>query len=125
MDRKLFSDTFFDIDYLNDAYADDAETAASVFEQYLEDLPLNQQQLQDSYRSRDISLFRQVIHKQKPGFSYVGLTDVTEKFQELQATCNTPEDLDHFKHDIETVIARIETSAGRIREMLSHLQALQ
>ena len=125
MDRRLFSDTSFDIEYLNDAYADDAETAASVFVQYLEDLPKNQQQLSDSFRNRDITLFRQIIHKQKPGFSYVGLTDVTQKFQELQAACNTVEDLERCKEDILTVMARIESSATSIRQMLSHLQAYQ
>jgi hypothetical protein len=125
MERILFNNTSFDIDYLNDAYADDAETAASVFEQYLEDLPKNQQLLAQSYHDRDLNLFRQVIHKQKPGFSYVGLTDVTQKFQELLATCNTIEDMDRYKPEVEKVIERIDSTATAIRGMLTHLHSFQ
>lgn len=125
MERKLFNNTFFDIDYLNDAYADDAETAACVFGQYLEELPKNQQLLAQSFHDRDLTLFRQVVHKQKPGFSYVGLTDVTQKFQELLATCNTIEDMDRCKPEIESVIRRIDSTAEAIREMLTHLHSFQ
>ena len=125
MDRKLFEDNNdFDTEYLNDAYSDDAETAASVFEQYLNDLPANLSLIRNSFRERNIELFRQVIHKQKPGFSYVGLTDVTGKLQELQASCNTTDDMGKYQSEIEQVIERIDSSATHIHQMLTRLQTL-
>src|SRR6478736_1063248 len=108
MNESLFS-TLSDLDgtYLEAAYANDAETAALVFEQYLADLPSNLQLLRESLNKKDIDKFRQHIHKQKPGYSYVGLTDVTQKFQELQLKCVVMDDLMKYNNEIETVLSRI------------------
>jgi hypothetical protein len=126
MGRKLFADhDSFDSDYLNDAYADDAETAAVVFEQYLNDLPENMRLLSQSFKDRNIEVFRKVIHKQKPGFSYVGLTDVTSKFDELQTLCNNSDDLVKYSSQIESVIQRINSSTAHLEALLISLKQPQ
>ena len=76
-----------DAGYLDAAYGNDAETAAMVFDQFLQELPSQISLLEESLAARDVESFRHHIHKQKPGFSYVGLTDVTHKFHELQTKC--------------------------------------
>src|SRR3712207_626865 len=116
-----FSD--IDADYLDAAYADDAETAAIVFEQYLSDLPGNLEVLKESIRNGDVERFQHHIHKQKPGFSYVGLTDVTQKIQELQVKVASREDMNRLKPEIDGMVARIEGSSDVIRKILSRLQA--
>ena len=126
MCRKLFADhDSFDTAYLNDAYADDAETAAVVFEQYLIDLPENMRLLSQSYKDRDIEVFRKAIHKQKPGFSYVGLTDVTIKFDELQTHCKSTDDLVKYSSQIEAVIERINASTAQVEALLMNLKQAQ
>ena len=126
MCRKLFADhDSFDTAYLNDAYADDAETAAVVFEQYLNDLPENMRLLSQSYKNRDIEVFRKAIHKQKPGFSYVGLTDVTSKFDELQTICNSTDDMAKYSSLIEGVIERINSSTAQVEALLRNLKQPQ
>ena len=123
MNENLFLNlTELDAAYLEAAYSNDAETAALVFEQYLADLPANLQLIRDSMNKKDIERFRQYIHKQKPGFSYVGLTDVTQKFQELQMKCVAIEDLQKYNSEIETVLTRINSSKGTIEQALTYLK---
>src|SRR6185295_305897 len=103
MNQSVFSNLReLDSNYLEDAYANDAETAAMVFEQYLEDLSANLQVIKDSLAARDVQGFRHHIHKQKPGYSYVGLTDVTQVFQDLQVKCLVTEDLQKYNGEIQT-----------------------
>jgi len=125
MNQSLFSNlSELDAAYLEAAYANDAETAAMVFEQYLADLPANLQLIRDSLSKKDIDRFRQHIHKQKPGFSYVGLTDVTQTFQELQVKCVAIDDLQKYNKEIETVLTRINTTKGTIEQALSYLKRI-
>ena len=123
MNESLFFE-LVDLDrtYLEEAYANDADTAALVFEQYLQDLPANVRLLRESLEARDIERFRHCIHKQKPGYSYVGLTDVTRKLQELQVKCNVSQDLSNYRQDIESVLRRINSSTEIIEKALVHLR---
>jgi hypothetical protein len=123
MKDSLFID-LIDLDrgYLEDAYANDAETAAMVFEQYLNDLPTNMNLIAESLKKGDIERFRHHIHKQKPGYSYVGLTDVTKTFQDLQVKCVVIEDLQKYKGEIENVLTRINSSRTIIEKALLYLR---
>lgn len=124
MNASLFENIAeLNTEYLDAAYADDAETAAIVFEQFLEDLPGNLSLLQESYGNKDVERFLHYVHKQKPSFSYVGLTDVTEKFHELQVKCQVREDLDRYRTEIDEVLRRIRNSEGLLRAALSRLQS--
>ncbi|HYJ38944.1 MAG TPA: hypothetical protein VEV87_10020 [Chitinophagaceae bacterium] len=123
MNKSLFSD-LVDLDraYLEEAYANDAETAALVFEQYLSDLPTNLNVIVESLNGSDIERFRHHIHKQKPGYSYVGLTDVTKIFHDLQVKCVVIEDLQTYKGEIEEVLSRINSSRAIIEKALLYLR---
>ncbi|MFL5741821.1 MAG: Hpt domain-containing protein [Flavisolibacter sp.] len=123
MNESLFKNfPELDIDYLDAAYGNDAETAALVFEQYLQDLPANMNLLNESIRSQDIESFRHHIHKQKPGFSYVGLTDVSRTFQELQVKCLAKEDISRCKTEIDQVVSRIHAATPVLQKLLAQLQ---
>ena len=123
MSDNLFSQfPGLDATYLNDAYGQDAETAAMVFEQYLQDLPGNLQSLKESFQAGDAAALRQRMHKQKPAFSYVGLTDITEKLHHLEATLQNPADIEANKALIEQVLQRIETTKPVIEKALQQLQ---
>ncbi|GAC1422913.1 MAG: hypothetical protein NVS1B13_04620 [Flavisolibacter sp.] len=124
MPNSLFkANNGLDISFLDDAYGDDSQTAALMFQQYLDELPSNLELLTASLLSKDIEAFRHLIHKQKPVYSYVGLTDVTHSLQDLQIKCLKTEDLIAQKALIDSVLERIKTSAPQIRQTLSHLQS--
>ena len=123
MSEYLFPDHLdIDTDYLNSTYGDDPETAIMMFEKYLEELPGNLQLLRESFSSQDITSFRHVIHKQKPAFSYVGLTDLTAKFHQFQISCNHAHDFPKHKEEILQSIARIESATPVIQATLEHLR---
>ncbi len=111
-----------DTDFLDAAYANDAETALIIFEQYLVDLPGNLEALKQSIADQDVEHFQRHIHKQKPGFSYVGLTDVTQKIQELQVNCTTKADMLRYQDEIDVLLSRIESSKDIITNALTQLQ---
>jgi len=112
-----------DTDYLDAAYGDDAETAAIVFEQYLADLSGNLEVLKESINKGDVRGFQHHIHKQKPGYSYVGLTDITQKIQDLQVKCTTEQDMATYRPEIDGMVARIEASRAIITDTLAQLQS--
>ena len=114
-----------DSEYLDAAYGNDAETAAMVFEQFLQELPSNIKLLEESFSNLDAAGFGHHIHKQKPGFSYVGLTDVTHKFHDLQTKCLTKEDLINCKDEIESILERIRSASSILQKALIHLQNSQ
>src|SRR5687767_7412226 len=123
MSENLFPDHLdIDTDYLNSTYGDDPETAIMMFEKYLEELPVNLQLLRDSFNNQDITSFRHIIHKQKPAFSYVGLTDLTAQFHHLQTSCNQADDLPKHKEEILQSLARIESTMPVIQATLEHLR---
>ncbi|HEU0063888.1 MAG TPA: hypothetical protein VFQ58_02615 [Flavisolibacter sp.] len=123
MSASLFGcNTQLDVAFLDEAYANDAETASYVFQMYLDELPINVKLIQESITNKDIERFRQLIHKQKPGYSYVGLTDVTARLEELQTKCLTINDLTLHEVEIEEVIKKINSSVCLIEKALSHLK---
>ena len=123
MSENLFPDHLdLDTDHLNATYGDDPETAVMMFESYLEELPVNLQLLQDSFNNQDITTFRKAIHKQKPAFSYVGLTEIVEKFHLLQTSCQQPEDLQLHKEEILQAFKRIQSATPVIEATLKHLK---
>ena len=123
MSASLFGcNSQLDVAFLDEAYANDAETASYVFQMYLDELPTNLRMIQESISSNDIERFKQLIHKQKPGYSYVGLTDVTARLEELQKKCLSVNDLAIHEAEIDEVIKKIHSSVCIIEKALTHLK---
>lgn len=112
-----------DTDYLDATYGNDAETASMIFEQYLSDLSGNLDVLKNAISTGDVSSFQHHIHKQKPGYSYVGLTDITRQIQDLQLKCVSAQDMDTYRNEINSMISRIEASRSIISEVLAQIQS--
>ena len=114
-----------DTDYLDSAYSGDTETAVMVFEQFLQEFPSNTALIEESLAKQDVDGFRHHIHKQKPGFSYVGLTDVSNTFHELQSKCVTKDDLVTHRDTIQKVMNRINAAPGLLQKALTQLKNSQ
>jgi hypothetical protein len=123
MSENLFPENIeLDTAYLNDTYSGDAETALMMFETYLQELDSNLRDLRDSFNKQDIDTFRKLVHKQKPAFSYVGLTDLTEKFQQLQAGCQQVSDLQIHREEILSSFERIASTKPVVEQCLGFLR---
>jgi HPt (histidine-containing phosphotransfer) domain-containing protein len=124
MTESIFADcNELDIEFLNDTYADDVETAILLFRQFLSELPKNTQLLRNSLLDNDISAFRKHLHKQKPAFSFVGLTGITTFMHDLQSKCLATLDLSIYRREIEEMLVAIDRSAGIIEIAISKLEA--
>ncbi len=77
----------FDHVFLESMYDNDMEYAGEVFSGFLTETRREFETLTASYSNGNITGFRQVLHKIKPTFSFVGLTGLTEKCEELISLC--------------------------------------
>ncbi len=81
-------DQRLDADFLDSIYENDKEYAAFGFEQFLKGYPDQINELEQSFKTGDVNNFRQKIHKLKPTFSFVGLTDLTAKAEIIEKNCH-------------------------------------
>ncbi len=93
MNNSVFTyDERLDTDFLNSLYEDDTEYAAIVFEQFLHSCKDQLKDMDTYFAAGEIELFKQRVHKMKPTFSFVGLTQLTAKAEQIEAVCKqTPE----------------------------------
>ncbi|HEU0064657.1 MAG TPA: Hpt domain-containing protein [Flavisolibacter sp.] len=123
MTKSIFADCpELDIAFLDETYADDAETASFLFQQFLDELPTNIELLHKSLRNHDISEFRKHLHKQKPAYSYVGLTYITKQIHELQSRCLVTLDLTIYLKEIEEVLKNISECASILERAIMRLE---
>lgn len=84
---SIIFDQRLNIEFLQSIYEDDVEHALMVFSQFLEMAPSLMKEIEVSYESGVVESFRQKIHKIKPVFSFVGLTELTAKAEILEKKC--------------------------------------
>ena len=80
-------DQRLDTDFLLSIYEDDLEHAELIFEQFLVVAPVQMKEIDESFESGNVEIFRQRLHKLKPVFSFVGLTWLTTKAEMLEKRC--------------------------------------
>ena len=80
-------DSRLDSAFLETIYENDKEDAAIGFGHFLKCYPAQLNELELSFNTGDINTFRQKIHKLKPTFSFVGLTNVTAKAETIEKSC--------------------------------------
>lgn len=123
MSESIFSNCpGLDVEFLDEAYDNDAETALFLFHQFLDELPTNLDLLVRAFRDYDITTFRKLIHKQKPGFGFVGLTHISNQIDELQSKCLISLDLGIYKKEIEDLFNNISQSSSIIEKAISRLE---
>jgi HPt (histidine-containing phosphotransfer) domain-containing protein len=80
-------DERLDTEFLQSIYEDDMEHALIVFSQFLQMTPPLMKEIEETYVSGAVEPFRQKVHKIKPVFSFVGLTQLTGKAEILEKKC--------------------------------------
>lgn len=90
MSIEIFKfDDRLDGDFLSSIYEDDNEHAEMVFENFIASIQKLITELEDAYTSGEVELLRKKIHKIKPVLSYVGLTALTVKAENIEKNCLT------------------------------------
>ena len=119
-------DQRLDSEYLVSIYEDDTEYASMIFTQFLETAPSIMNEMEESYVSGIVENFRQKVHKLKPTFSYVGLTQLTIKAEVLEKKCREVSNISglsdlyrELKSGYSENVAIIENEVKRLNEQLN------
>lgn len=88
MENNLYNfDSRLNIRFLHELYDGDIEHAASMFDQFLLLVPGLMKEIEDGFKSDNVESFRQRVHKVKPVFSMVGLTNLTDLAGIIEKKC--------------------------------------
>ena len=81
--------------FLEELFEGDTIYAETVFEDFLRDLPVYWERVDDAFNSRNLPALGTCIHTCKTLFGYVGFTDLQELCQQFENKCsvNTVEEL--------------------------------
>jgi HPt (histidine-containing phosphotransfer) domain-containing protein len=123
MENGTFAfDNRLDVDYLQSLYEGDTEYAGVIFEQFLQNYPVQWQELEESIASGDIKAYKGHIHKMKASFSFVGLTQLTQKAQVIEQHCTENYDANtvtalqqDFKKSLTELIPIVEDELKRLQ----------
>ncbi len=80
-------DQRLDTKFLLSIYEGDDGHANLVFTQFLQMAPALMKEIEESYQTGIVETFRQKVHKLKPVFSFVGLTNLTTQAEMLEKKC--------------------------------------
>lgn len=103
--NALSFDKNLDVEFLQALYGDDTEHAMMMFQEFIISVPNMMKEIEESYQKNMIEDFRKKIHKVKPVFSFVGLTQLTKRAELLEAYCKESlylKDLDGLYEDMKS-----------------------
>lgn len=107
---------------LNELYFGDPEMAREVFEAFMKETVAIIPGLETAFRNNDKGGFRQLLHKIKPGFLYVGLTPIFEKMSWAENACNQISSLDSLEQEFNEIIKMINEKMPIVKKELEQLQ---
>ena len=105
-----------DNELLYELYECDYPSVLQTFQIFLDEMDANILELQQSFEAQDILSFKKTIHRIKPVFSYVGLSDLHKTFQTVEDNCNEANDLAAMVPSFTDVIQSLRESAETIEK---------
>ena len=123
MKSKIFEfDQRLDAGFLCSLYEDDIENAVMSFDFFLNKYLQHLKEIEEDFIAGDVKGFRQKVHKAKPTFSYVGLTEISAKAAAIESICDNEGDLNkvknlyqEFKNSLEKIIPVVQNELERMK----------
>ncbi len=119
-------DERLDTEFLQSIYENDMEHALIVFSQFLQMTPPLMKEIEESYVSGSVEPFRQKVHKIKPVFSFVGLTQLTgkaeileKKCKDITHICDVSDSYKELKNQYSEGFLIIENEVKRLNEQIN------
>jgi len=80
---------------LTDIFDDDVEGAIALIVRFLKEIPRTIVEINEAFFEQDLDALGKLVHKIKPGYSYMGFSEVSEKIEQMQelsrSKANLPE----------------------------------
>lgn len=107
---------------LDELYMGDPGIACEVFAAFVQETISLIPRLEESFQRNDRQEFRKLLHKLKPGFLYVGLTDIFERMSDAEKHCQAVDDLDSMEPALSELFSDIKARIPVVRRELEQLQ---
>ncbi|WP_276480233.1 Hpt domain-containing protein [Paraflavitalea pollutisoli] len=95
-------------DYLFSLYADDYPYIEEVFGVTLQHYDEDVDAIQAAYGNGSVADLRRGVHKIKPAFGFVGLTDIQQSCAVFEDACNRAEETETLKSDYKQLLSLLE-----------------
>jgi HPt (histidine-containing phosphotransfer) domain-containing protein len=110
----FFFQSGLDNELLYELYESDYESTLQAFQIFLDELESNINDLGQAHQQQNISAFQKIIHRCKPVFSYVGLSELNNIFQQIEDQCNTLTSIDQLTPSFNDIVSLIRASSPKI-----------
>lgn len=120
--KNLSFNKALDTSYLKEAYGDDIEYAAEMFEIFLQETMPEFNQLRDIIKEKDNEQARRIIHKIYPNFTMVGISSIGEELWNLKEQIKNEADKADFQPVIEDIASKMK---GYIPILESEIERLK
>jgi hypothetical protein len=115
-------DSKLDQAFLESLYGDDFQYAQEVFEGFLADTKNEFEYIKNDYQQNALKNMRQKLHKIKPTFSFVGLTELTEKTETIIKACDASSNTREIETGCSSLFKEIEDSFLLIENELMRMR---
>ncbi|HTD92934.1 MAG TPA: hypothetical protein VK644_03945 [Chitinophagaceae bacterium] len=107
---------------LDELYLGDPAIAREVFSAFITETSPTLPGLQAYFLADEKDEFRRLIHKIKPGFLYVGLTDIFEKMSAVESRCDSIESLHSLEEEFNGIISLLGDKMPVVHNELEKLK---
>jgi HPt (histidine-containing phosphotransfer) domain-containing protein len=111
-----------DQNFLDSLYGDDIAYAQEVFTEFLSNTKSEFETIKTAYKDNDLKKIRQHLHKIKPTFAFVGLSELTEKSEKLIVACDASKDVSEIEPACSGLFKEIEESFRLIEQELERMK---
>lgn len=111
-----------DTGFLLSIYENDMLYAEEIFANFLISLPEALKEMEDAIEKSNTELFKSVVHRIKPSFSYVGLSEITLEMDNLQKECLHTSDMNQLTGRYKPLLERIRNKIILIQQELKRIQ---
>ncbi|MDF2193699.1 Hpt domain-containing protein [Paraflavitalea sp. CAU 1676] len=95
-------------DYLFSLYADDYPYIEEVFSVTLQHFDEDADAIQNAYAAGSVADLKKGVHKMKPAFGFVGLTDIQQCCAEFEDACGRIAETAELKADYKQLMATLD-----------------
>lgn len=110
-----------DTAFLQELYGEDLQQAEFIFESTVQQLRNELPLVESRFHDGDTAGLKKVIHKMKPLFGYIGLTETAREFASFEAVCAQAETMAEaesgFHHIITISLEAIKITENEIKRL--------
>ncbi len=104
---------------LADIFDDDLESTLSLISRFLKEIPRTIIGINEAFYDKDYETLGKLVHKIKPGYSYMGFSEVTGKIHKIQMLTKDLNDL----QELEKLCKELDDASRDIIRLLREIQS--